>query len=101
MHVVYRLAVLLAQVAPAGGAGVEDALLQYGVLGVFAIVAGALVRKFIADQRSDLVEARAQRDALVKDMFDVVMPALLRATEIFDRVERRLNEDRERGRDRE
>lgn len=84
-------AAVIGQTDPAPG-GVEYALLQYGVLGIFAVVAGVLIRKFLADQRADLIEARAQRDAMIKDLFELVIPAVSRATEMLDRVERRFNE---------
>lgn len=91
LHVLVPIVVLTAQAEPTG---IDDALMEYGLLGIFAIVAGLLIRKFLTDQRADLVETRNQRDALVKDMFDLVIPAVAKMTDLMERVEHRLEDDR-------
>ncbi len=82
--------VLSQQAAPSG---IEGTFLQYGLLGVLVLVAGAAIRKFMTEQRADLIEARNQRDALIKDLFDLVIPAVSKTADLLQRVEKRLEEE--------
>lgn len=78
------LSVRITQAVP--DAGISDALIERGLLGIFALVAGLLIWRFISDQRADLLAARAQRDAMVKDVVELVIPAVTKSTALLERT---------------